>query len=88
MDKHLVRVTIYVPADTHALLLWPLPVLTGAKNQGIDFSPSVPTVAQHSYANVQRHTLPARIWLIPAKLMTVINNNSNAEHDPTPLGSE
>lgn len=82
------RVTIYVPADTHALLLWPLPVLTGAKNQGIDFSPSVPTVAQHSYANVQRHTLPARIWLIPAKLMTVINNNSNAEHDPTPLGSE
>lgn len=88
MDEHLVRATIYVPADTHALLLWPLPVLTGAKNQGIGFSPSVPTIAQHSYANVQRHTLPAKIWSIPAKLMTVINNNSNVEHDPTPLGSE
>lgn len=88
LGEHLVRVSICVPVDTRALLVWPLPVLTGAKNQGIDFSPSVPTTAQHSYPDVQRHTLPARIWLIPAKFMTVINNNSNVEHDPTPLGSE
>jgi len=53
---------MHVPVDTHALLLWLLPVLTGARNQGTGFSPSAPTIAEHSYANVQRHTLPTRIW--------------------------